>query len=195
MNKNIISIGQNQYQVVNEKGETSFTVANKEGSKEILIKENELESFFKQLNLDKEKLQSNSVKNIFANITMIGMMSVMFIIAVNCTTFPIATLLTLVAYCPYKVLHCMAFGTRSKRKREKKKLTREIEKLEINIPVLEKNIISLKKDIEFKKYCIKNKNSNENTVTIVSNYAYSTDEEIKDENPKVLSMGTKNRMK
>lgn len=187
MNKNLIEIGKNQYMVTNEKGETHFTVANKDGSKEILIKENELESSKEKLNDCEETLQVNTIKCIIGEISMFVGMPILFGLALTYTS-PIIAILS---YIPFKLLHIGAVGTRTKRLKERKNLKAEIEELKSNIPELENIIKQLKKDIQFKKYYIKDKESNKNTVTIVSNYEYYASEETKNTKPKVLSIGQK----
>jgi hypothetical protein len=120
MNKTLIQIEKNQYQVINEKGEISIAVANKEGSTDILIKENELEYSKNRLISSKEELKTNKVKCIIGDISMFTMMTFLFGLGLEYTTLLTSILFCGVAYIPFKALHIAAFNTRAKRLKQRK---------------------------------------------------------------------------
>lgn len=196
MNVNAIKIDETRCAVINEQGNIKIVkIDSNEQLEKLLLKENELEKVYTDIEKCKKDIEENNNNNINAkvrNVLACVIDILLFIISFSVIPLPILLGTLCIIHALMKYIVIKNHGTRSSRKRKKNTLNQKLKLLEDQIPVLEKQISEIK--------------NNNNYITLNEIKALSNPQIISYENqfeniityeekPKVLSIGQKKNEK
>lgn len=196
MNVNAIKIDETRCAVIDEQGNIKIVkIDSNEQLEKLLLKENELEKVYTDIEKCKKDIEENNNNNINAkvrNVLACVIDILLFIISFSVIPLPILLGTLCIIHALMKYIVIKNHGTRSSRKRKKNTLNQKLKLLEDQIPVLEKQISEIK--------------NNNNYITLNEIKALSNPQIISYENqfeniityeekPKVLSIGQKKNEK